>query len=64
MKTICVFCGKHHPSKKRTPDICKLKQTVGSALGMHLDITQVMFLMDRTSFLKDIEKFAKKNELI
>ena len=53
MKTVCMFCGKEkHPN----PKLCAIKNKVANALVGALKTEQALYILDRTSFLAEIEK--------
>jgi hypothetical protein len=58
MKSFCAFCGKSH--KSRRPLACQIKAAASAALMNSLESGTAMLIMDKSHFLKDIEKEMKK----
>ena len=53
MKSVCMFCGREkHPN----PEMCAIKTKVANALMDSIDLLPAMAILDRTSFLNEIEK--------
>lgn len=53
MKSMCMFCGEEH--KNKTPEICSFKSAISSALMKAVEAEAGMYILDRTSFLSEVE---------
>ena len=63
MIKVCMFCGEEHADDD-SPLICDLKGSAASALLEALSDTEVIFILDRTNFLKVFEDNLRAKKIV
>ena len=57
---LCMFCGGQGTHKDA--EVCRIKSIAASALYRVLDPSEALMILDRTSFLKEIEQLIEKRK--